>query len=193
MYRHLCYDEGQMLAMKYLWVVLQVATTVAHNTFINLYSNLDNTDGGEKSIYQYCRENVQLSVYSELREEGYPKALFTVSPKNAQHFDLKVTHKLINKLIADKMPGSLTDVLRIMKEFVYLRNELCHRALQSLTVNQYKMKLQGMWENLHTLYRSACELTNTEFPPHVTEELDTIQSSLLRGSDRVYLRSSGQS
>ncbi|KAK4290079.1 hypothetical protein Pmani_037007 [Petrolisthes manimaculis] len=186
MYKHLCYyDEGQELVMKYLWVVLQVATTVSHNTFINLYSNLDNTDGGEKSIYQYCKENVKLSVYSELREEGYLKEIFTVSPKHVQYFELKVTRKLIEKLIADKMPGSLTDVLRIMKEFVYLRNDLCHLALQSLTVNQYKMKLQGMWENLHVMYRSACGLTNTEFPPHVTKELDTILSSLLKSSGKT--------
>ncbi|KAK3856800.1 hypothetical protein Pcinc_036904 [Petrolisthes cinctipes] len=157
-----------------------VASSVGHNTFIILYSHLDNTDGGEKSIYQYCKENTKLSVYSELREEGYPKELFTVSPKNVQHFELKVTRKLIEKLVADKMCGSLTDVLRIMKEFVNLRNDLCHLALQSLTVKEYKMKLQGMWENFHVMYRSACVLTKTEFPPHVTKELDTILSSLLK-------------
>ncbi|KAK3853417.1 hypothetical protein Pcinc_040042 [Petrolisthes cinctipes] len=179
MYRHLCYDQGQELALKYQWVVLQVASTVAHNTFINLYSHLDNTDGGEKSIYQYCTENAKLSVYSELREEGYPEEIFVVSPKNAQHFDLKATHKFTKNLIADKMCGSLTDVLKIMKEFVYLRNDLCHLALQSLTEKDFKMKLHGMWENFHKLYRSACELTETEFSPHVIEELDTIQASLM--------------
>lgn len=178
------YDQGQELALKNLWIVLQVTSNVVHDAFLILYSHLDNTEGGEKSIYQYCVENNKMFVYTELLDDGYAKELFEGSPKNAKHFDLKITRMLTESLIINKYEGgSMSRVIRIMKDFNYLRNELCHLELQSLRVRTFKMKLQGHWEALKILYKLVCELTGRTFSSHITKDLDYTMSSLLSSID----------
>lgn len=178
------YNQGQELALKYLWIVLQVTSNVAHDVFLILYSHLDNTDGGEKSILQYCEENNKMFVYMELLEDGYAEKLFKGSPKNAKHFDLKMTRMLTESLIVNRFEGgSMLKVSRIMKDFNYLRNDLCHLELQSLRDKDFKNKLQEHWETLKMLYKSVCELTGRTFSSHITKDLDSTMSSLMSSVD----------
>lgn len=174
------YDQGQELALKYLWIVLQVTSNVVHDAFLILYSHLNNTDGGEKSIYQYCVENNRMPLYNDLLVDGYAEELFKGSPKNTKYFDLKVTRTLTESLIMSKFEGSsMSKVTKIMKDFTYLRNDLCHLELQSLGDREFKMKLQGQWETLKILYKLVCELTGRTFSSHVTNDLDSSMASLI--------------
>nr|XP_045617615.1 uncharacterized protein LOC123770049 [Procambarus clarkii] len=157
------YTEGQELALKYMWCITQLAAAAAHDVFVMVYSSLDDTNHGSKTIKDYCNQLGMFEVYTSLKQDGFPDNILKVSPNKALLYDLKITRKLMENLKADKVKDAvIKELLEVIKQLVFSRNALCHNQLQSLSIDDFRKNIVQLKAYLRTLYTLAGTISSNE-------------------------------
>ena len=182
---------GQQRAITYLWAATQVAATVVRNAFVQIYTSLPNSGGGHTSIMEYCRLTGRSDVYLELLDEGYLSSQLSGSPKDAAFLDLKVTRKMLEKVLAAKFScGSFGKLVFEVRRLVYLRNDLCHQLLPSFPADQYLACMHQLETRLCTVTRLAALIADAATPPNdALHHIHALFASLLNPKDDLSLHS----
>ncbi|XP_066957720.1 uncharacterized protein [Macrobrachium rosenbergii] len=153
------FTTGQELATRYWWNITQLAAAASQDIFLIVYSSMDGTDNGTKSIATYCLENERRHVTKELIEEGYDKEKLTANPSEV-FFDLQLTRKVMDKvLVEDENRGILEKIRKKIRWLTYQRNEVCHEMLTSLELLNLKLKLGTLKGVLRQLYNLASQFS----------------------------------
>ncbi|XP_068244919.1 uncharacterized protein [Palaemon carinicauda] len=156
------FTTGQELATRYWWNITQLAAVASQDVFLIVYSSMDDTDEGTKSIHDYCLENGKYHMTKELLEEGYDKEKLTSNPCEV-FFDLQLTRKVMDKvLVEDENRDILEKIRKKIRWLTYQRNEVSHEMLTSLDLLNLKLKLGSLKGVIRQLYNLASQFSQTD-------------------------------
>ncbi|XP_050735919.1 uncharacterized protein LOC127008228 [Eriocheir sinensis] len=171
----------QQRAITFLWAATQVVARVVQEAFLEVYSSLPDSGNGHTSLKDYCNLMGRINVYMELLDEGCMLDVLIGSPREKTFLDLKVTRKILEKVIAERYGKDKCGKLMFeIRQLVYLRNDLCHQLLPALTLEQFLSRMKQLENRLCDVVNEAAALAGaTHTPDKALQDIRALFDPLL--------------